>query len=252
MAAMLRPMTMFCCGCSPAAGVQIVLFFHFIACFFQLASVCANIIFDTPLLFEHDSMDAQLFIAGLSLVGIPIIIAASYGVTLRVEANIRLYLYYLSLCFVIDTVAVIYWCLIENICTSKVFEDVMDGDAGESFMCGLVQVASYFVAAGAVAVEVYILWLVWSVCENIHLGTNGPELSGLIRGKDDVIHKNRRAQDGPYAGIVGFAHTKVPGPYPYPDGAPYGSTLGMPGQPAMFGGTFHDTSYPPKKDGGAA
>lgn len=242
---------MFCCGCSPATGVLLVLACHFIACILQLASICSNVIWKTPLLFEHSSTSGQLFVAGLCLIGIPVIIAAFFGVTKRIETNIRLYLYYLFVCFAIDTAAVLYFCLVQDICDSETFEEVLDGDTGESFMCGISRILTFLFVAATICLEVYVLWLVWSLCEDVHLGTNGPELSVLIPGKDDILQKNRRPQDGPYAGIVGFAHTKVPGPYPYPDRNAYGSTLGMPGQPTMFGGTYHETAYPPSKESAA-
>jgi len=247
---MLYPLSMFCCGCPVNVGVSLILFFHLAACVFYVGSACSNLIFHNPFFSSSWSYNSQLLYTAFCLIGIPTIAAAAWGVASRIEINLRIYLSYLAISFLVDLGAMVYLCLIEDPCETvrSIVTSMTNGPAqwaGEAFLCGAFRIASYVLMTGAVLVEVYCLWVVWSFCEDVHGGKNGPELSGLIPVKDSIVEKTKRPQEGPYAGIVGFAHSKVPGPYP----SPYGSisTAGMPGQPTIFGGTVHETSYPPEQ-----
>mmetsp|Transcript_45739 Transcript_45739/g.102832 ORF Transcript_45739/g.102832 Transcript_45739/m.102832 type:complete len:253 (-) Transcript_45739:42-800(-) len=247
---MLHPLSVFCCGCSVRFGAGAILLCHLAVCVFYVASACSTIIFHSPFFSSSWSYHAQLLYTAFSLIGLPTIAAAIWGVVERIEANIRLYLLYLVLSFLVDLVAMVYLCLVEDPCTSlktmaaSIASSSGSNWAGEAFVCGTFRIASYVGITVAVLIEVYCLWVIWSVCEDVHGGRNGPELSGLMPTKESVIQKSRRPPDGPYDSIVGFAHTKLPGAYPSPYGAI--STSGMPGQSSIFGGSAHETDYPPR------
>jgi len=246
---------MFCCGCSVRFGVGCIAIAHLAVCCFYVASACSNLIWKVPFLSSSWHPMAQLFFTAFCLVGIPITVMAFLGVMLRREINVRIYLVYLCLTFLIDIGGMVYVCLVEDPCNAVnyIVESLADQSgpkmktfSGEAFMCGTFRIASYVAVTFVVLVEVYCLYIVWSMCEDIHAGRNGPELSELIPSKDDILKKRLRPPDGPYASIVGFAHCKVPGPYP----SAYGTikTSGMPGQGSIFGGTQHETSYPPRPE----
>jgi hypothetical protein len=187
------------------------------------------------------STPAQLVYTGFCLIGVPITLAGLWGVWTRIEANLRIYFYYLTLCFVMSTVMVAYWCLFQALCDSTgVVVTMLSNSFGEAFICGAVSIASYAAVAVVVIIEVYCLWIVWSMCEDVHLGKNGPELSQLIGKNVTAFHMHKQA-GGPEAGIVGFASYKVPGAYPNPYGALTTTGEGR----TIFGGTQHETSYPP-------
>eukprot|EP00413_Alexandrium_margalefii_P014456 CAMPEP_0204532198 /NCGR_PEP_ID=MMETSP0661-20131031/11596_1 /ASSEMBLY_ACC=CAM_ASM_000606 /TAXON_ID=109239 /ORGANISM="Alexandrium margalefi, Strain AMGDE01CS-322" /LENGTH=259 /DNA_ID=CAMNT_0051538421 /DNA_START=77 /DNA_END=856 /DNA_ORIENTATION=+ len=255
LSSVISPVSMFCCGCSVRFGAGCIVLCHLLVCCFYVASACSNLIFKNAFFSSSWNPLAQLCYTAFSLVGIPIALMAFWGVAMRREINLRIYLFYLACSFVIDLGGLVYICLIEDPCNTVNY--VMGSlseqrgskgpsFSGEAFMCGAFRIASYFLVTLAIAVQVYCLYVVWSMCEDIHGGKNGPELAELIPGKDDIIKKRRRPADGPYASIVGFAHTKVPGPYP----SPYGTirTSGMPGQSTIFGGASHETDYPPRQE----
>jgi len=244
---------MFCCGCSVRFGVGFILICHLAACIFYVASAISNLIFHAPFFSSSWSMQMQLLWTAFSLIGIPIIIMALWGAVARIEVNLRIYLLYLTCAFLFDLIGLVYLCLMEDPCnTVTTIVAAMQGDSkhgtwtGQAFMCGAFRIASYLFVTAVVLSEVYCLYVVWSMCEDVHCGKNGPDLYDLIPTKDDIIEKVRRPQDGPYAGIVGFAHSRVPGPYP----SAYGSlsTAGMPGQTSIFGGTEHEMNYPPRQE----
>jgi len=223
---------------------------HLVICCFYVASACSSLIFHMPLFTSSWNGQLQLLYTAFSLVGIPTILVAMWGLIMRVEANIRLYLFYLALCALVDMNAMVFYCLVHDPCDTlsgmlhAMRHGSTDTRSGEAFMCGAFRIASYLGVSAVVLVEVYCIWVVWSMCEDVHSGKNGPELSELIPSKDAVVQKVKRMPDGPYDGIAGFAHSKVPGPYPMPYGAI--KTTGMPAQPALFGGTHHETNYPPR------
>jgi len=166
------------------------------------------------------------------LVGLPVIALAAFGLASRVEINVRLYLGYLLLSFLINVSALGYWLCDALDALPGAFAAATRESFGDAFLCGVFRIASYFLVASAVLVEVYCLWVVWSFCEDVHLGANGPELSRLIPGREGAFEKGRARQDGPSADIVGFHNTKLPGPYP----TPYG-TISTSGDNAIFGGS---------------
>mmetsp|Transcript_132373 Transcript_132373/g.423616 ORF Transcript_132373/g.423616 Transcript_132373/m.423616 type:complete len:240 (+) Transcript_132373:93-812(+) len=234
---MAYPLTMFCCGCSVPAGTTIILLFHLVACFGILASVCSNLIFHNPVFASTWSVQAQFLYMGFALMGIPIIVSALWGVANQVETNIRVYLYYLMCSFLENAVALVYFCLVEDVCRlAGTLVEVGTSNFGEAFLCGTFRTVSYFTVATGIAVEVYCLWVIWSFCEDVHDGKNGLELWQLIPSKDDMIQRSKSNKEGPYADIVGFAHTGLPGPY---------GTVSTDAA-TIFGGGYHDTAYPPR------
>jgi hypothetical protein len=249
----LQPLQMFCCGCKLSTGAYAVLACHLLLCCTYVGLATASLISGTVAITDYMSPPEQLANCALGLVGIPAIICGMYGLMARLEINVRLYLYYLLMTFVLDCVRLVYMFLLRDFCgqsyseASKVFGS-LDKILGDAFLCGIVRIASYVIVGGIILLEAYCLMIIWSVCEDMHLGQWGPELAALLPNKADMITKWRRPHDGPYADIVGFAHAKVPGPYPSLGGYEAISTIGMPNQGTIFGGTRHETKYPPSTE----
>eukprot|EP00419_Tripos_fusus_P006829 CAMPEP_0172679764 /NCGR_PEP_ID=MMETSP1074-20121228/16297_1 /TAXON_ID=2916 /ORGANISM="Ceratium fusus, Strain PA161109" /LENGTH=213 /DNA_ID=CAMNT_0013497993 /DNA_START=68 /DNA_END=705 /DNA_ORIENTATION=- len=213
---MLYPLSMFCCGCSVPIGVGIILVCHLVACCFYVASACSNLIFHVPLFTSAWSGQMQLLYTAFSLVGIPTIFVAMWGLIMRVEANIRLYLFYLAFSVFVDMMAMVFYTLVRDPCDTLagILLSMKQGSgsarSGEAFMCGTFRIVSYLSVSAMVLVEVYCIWVVWSLCEDVHSGKNGPELSELMPSKNAVVQKVKRVPEGPYDDIAGFAHSKVP------------------------------------------
>lgn len=243
---------MFCCGCQVITGAYMILIGHLAANSVYIVAACVTIAASVPTFTAWVSPAEQLWTVGWSMIGIPIIVSAIYGVMTRLDINIRIYLFYLLGCFVVDCTRTVSHFLFQDSCSetgetnaSSLFGD-MSGVFGEAFLCGAIQIASYFIVAVVVMLEAYALLTIWSVCEEVKAGGLDPELAELLPGKADVIQKLRRSQDGPYTDIIGLAHAKVPGPYPRVGAYDAISTVGIPsaGQ-TLFGGTHHETNYPP-------
>lgn len=217
---MLYPLSMFCCGCSIRVGTSIILLCHLVMCILYVISVCSNVIFHTPMLMSAWTVQNQLLYAGFSLLGIPLVVGGLFGVYQRIEVNVRIYLYYLMACFVLNSSGLVYMCVIQDACTTiGSFVNLMSASFGEAFLCGAFRIVSYFVAAGSIATEVYCLWVVWSLCEDMSDGKQCPELSSLLPLKESVVMKAKHLQEKAQVGFTGFRHADLPGPYPNPYGA---------------------------------
>mmetsp|Transcript_81636 Transcript_81636/g.214296 ORF Transcript_81636/g.214296 Transcript_81636/m.214296 type:complete len:247 (-) Transcript_81636:33-773(-) len=243
---MLSPLSMFCCGCTVPMGVGTILFFHLASNCAYIFSAVSNLIFLNPVFASSWTVPLQMLYTAFCLVGLPVVGLAAFGLANRVEINIRLYLYYFLISFLIDTSALGYWLAVEEPCNmldglGASFSAAARAEFGDAFLCGFFRIASYFVVSGAVLTEVYCLWVVWSFAEDVHLGMNGPELSQLLPGREGAFVKHKIMEDGPAGGIVGFHNSKLPGPYPTPYGA-----ISTSGDNGLFGFENHETEYPPR------
>mmetsp|Transcript_89885 Transcript_89885/g.238801 ORF Transcript_89885/g.238801 Transcript_89885/m.238801 type:complete len:259 (-) Transcript_89885:74-850(-) len=253
MGTVLSPTSMFCCGCPVRFGVGSITLGHLVLCCFYVVSACCNLIFKDPFFSSSWSPLWQVIYAAFCLVGIPVTIMAFWGVLNHREVNLRIYLFYLACSCVVNLAFLIYICLIEDACNSvRFFMDSLSGDgrrqdipSGQAFACGVFRIASYLFVAIVVAVELYCLYVVWSMCEDVHSGRGGPEFAELIKAKDleGFSQKRRRPAESPYASVVGFERGKAPGAYPSVYGTLFASDRG-----SIFGGRNHETSYPPRHD----
>lgn len=243
---MLLPLSTFCCGCSLPAGVTVILLCHLVQCIVFIHATCCNLIYHYASFMESWRIELQLAYFAFCLIGVPLICSASLGVLHKTEANIRIYLWYLILCTIVNLAWIIYSIASQDLCMDSEgsFFNFLSTRFGTSFLCGVAHIISWFVIAIVVLVEVYVLWAVWSICEDIRAGSYGPNLSELIPSKEAAFKK--ATQDGgPYAGIVGLAHAKLPGPYPTGRYGAVDTVSGTVPAQGMFGSSKHETKYPP-------
>lgn len=245
MSSALPPTQEFCCGCSLRSGVSIIMGFHLLACTVYVATAFCNLVLHMQSFGSSWSPLTQIVLTALYLSGLPIILLALYGVAKGTLVNVQLYLGYLSLCFLIDNILLIHAFGWQDPCeTSGSFIKLLGQDFGTAFVCGFTRIFSWGFTIVIVAIEVYCLYVVWSLCEQIRLGSSW--LSELIPGME-AFNKKHDAhysvlKDDSCADIVGLAHHKAQGPYP----SPYGATdkFAAPNY-KLLGGTTHDTNYPP-------
>jgi len=246
----LKPASMFACGCSLNFGVKIILAFHLVACLLYLGATFCDIVLHMKSFGIIAAWNPvwQFSMIGFQMCGVIIILAAMYGISRRIDVAIRFYLCYLLLTFVMNTVALIdAFILGENGCVipGNVGQK-MQADFGLAFMCGFLHILSYLFVSSVIAMEVYCLYVVWSLCEDIHEGPYGPGIWTLLDSKEHAIEKENQhwssdhhrsshwhihdgwiySGDGPYANITGLNHTKLPGAYPSPYGAMEGCGFG--------------------------
>lgn len=267
-AGMIPPAPMFCCGCPLEIGVPTIMGFHLFYCVVYVSITFSNVVLHSGTVTSNLSLLTQIWVAGFNLCGIPIIICGLYGVVKRVESCVRAYLYYLMISSLDDIVYLISIFAMGRVCdVTRGFINVLALDFGKAFMCGVMRVATLIFTVAFISMEVYCIYIVWSFCKDVHLGTNGPGLQQLIISKEEMFkkrHAENHAKKTGHSDIVGVAHSKLPSPYPNPSGLlgtatplqafhkqfspwalQYGALEGVLPHNTIFGGTEHDTSYPP-------
>jgi len=245
---------MFCCGCSLKVGVCIILGCHLLACVVYVAVTFSSLVLHMHSFDSAWGPSTQMALAALYLSGIPIILSAlipiilsgARSVTNRTRASLQFYLAYLSVCLVIDSIVLIHAFMWQDACTTTgSFIKMLGEDFGAAAVCGFTRIASWSFTIAALSLEVYCVYVVWSLCEKMRVGTSLFE--ELMPGADEAFKKKHSRDNGPkdsaYTDIIGLAHHKVQGPYP----SPYGATgcLAAPNY-KLWDGTDHDTNYPPR------
>lgn len=168
----------------------------------------------------------QFSMIGFQIAGVAIILLGLLGIAKRIDVAVRLYLLYLLATFVVDTIFLIYYFLWNDNCggvTGLATTALM----GQAFVCGFMRILSYLFVAAAICAEVYCLFIVWSLCEDVHEGVNGPGLWELLPAKEEAFERKREhmggEREGPFttSKIIGMAYyaNNMPGAYPAPYGA---------------------------------
>jgi hypothetical protein len=233
---MVKPLNQFCCGCGLPVGVYFILFINFAQNVFNIANVTANVIFKYEGFGYSTPLPSQTFNAAWCLVGLCFIFSGVIGVRYRLEPHARMFLYYLLLTFIIDTIYMVMYLFLEDTC--KMLPDVL-ASQGSAFACGFTRIITIAFMVLATAIEGYFVFTVWSFCEDLKIGGATESFNDLLESKGQTHIKHGSYQDGLFG--VGSA---ADGPYP----VHYGSiaTPGIGGSTPIFGGSYHETEYPPK------
>jgi len=222
-------MTQFCCGCSLSSGAKLILVGNLLINVFYIAAAVSSIILKVPTVGFGDDIGHQVFNAAFCLFGLPFIFAALYGVYYRQETHVRLYLYYLTLSFLMDFTYVIYYLFINDACS--MMPDAVK-QQGAAFACGVTRSFVILFSITLFIFQLYCIHVIWSICEDIRQGGAGAGFPELL----DMKKK----------GIVGES---IMAGYAAESAQPlnYGSlaTPGIGGGANLFGGTRHDVNYPP-------
>lgn len=212
---MIRATNVFLCGIPLDTGLSIILLFHLAFNLLYLGMTVNNLIlFQGPGFITDWTEEAQFSMIALELVGIPIILGAYFfGVARRVDVAVQTYLGYLFINFVVDTFFLAYFFVVDD-AQCKVADPTRPSRVvGAAFMCGFVRIMSYFFVAMCVTLQVYVLYVVWSFVDDVHMGASGKPLSSMISQSRSVFQKERKEisggntgkRDGPYSQI-GRAH----------------------------------------------
>lgn len=230
----VRPVDSFCCGCALDLGLRIILAVHTLVSFFYMATAYCNIVLDRPTFGYHVSLATQAFNCGFSLASVPFIVAGFSGVRYEIEVHLRIYLYWLMLCFLLELIAI--GALLGQSSCSKIPSFL--ADFGGSFACGCMRIAELWGASMCVLGLGYTVFVVWSRCEELKKGSSDVNFDSLL-GQGHVAHLHAAYEQ---AGLFGTG-TILSTPNP----VAYGSlaTPGFGGSAKIFGGTTHEWGYSP-------
>lgn len=223
-----------------------IMTFHLAACSLYIVMTFCNIVLHMGTFGVLTSWSPlwQFSMIGYNIIGITIILLGMLGVVRRMDVAVRLYLGYLLVTFVVDTAFLTNYVLFENGSCDTASGYATTALMGHAFMCGFMRIMSFLFVASIILTEVYCLFVVWSLCEDVHEGASGPGLWELLPGKEEAFERKEEQmngeREGPYGDIVGLMYySKLPSAYP----APYGAFES--GCCSIFGGEQHEMNYPP-------
>lgn len=251
---MLPTTNVFLCGIPLDIGMNIILFFHLAFNFLYIGVTVNNIILmqGEGLLTDWNE-ETQFGMIALELIGIPIIVLTYLiGVSRRIDVACKIYLGYLFVNFVVDIYFLTYFFVVDDIQCNLAEATQTARIVGAAFMCGFVRIMSYLFVAICITIQVYVIYVVWSYVEDVHLGDGGPPLSSMLTKSRSIFQKERQAveggltgkRNGPYGKIVGTTiWGDNPGSYPSPYGM-YGKS--------SLGGALAEFKYYTNLEGGGA
>lgn len=226
-----RPASQFCCGCSIDFGVKAILFFNLFRNCAVLAIATIHVVFKDHYFSSSYSLGQQVTLAGFALFGLPLIIGGIWGVRNKVGAPLYLYWYYMIFTFLFDTGFVFWSVVLVGPCSS--LPGMLSGN-GQAFMCGAARVMSSATLLSVTVIQLYLLFIVWSHCEDIARGGHGPDLSDLKYTSQEPTFK----MEDHYAFIEGFGLDQSGGAKNF---------SGMGESTPLFGNRAHEMRYPPPR-----
>lgn len=172
-------------------GVKLLMWPHLILSFYYVAYVVSMLISDDGGFFEVSQILSTL----TSLIGIPIIALGLFGVYNRLEPQVRTYLYYLVLCVAIDLYYIVDMFILRDSCVHVKLINHMRG--GRAFACGIAQSISNVSGVVMVLGSLYMIYIVWSWCEEAEGGHVDWALQSLLamsEGKPPVKMRSQQMQ----------------------------------------------------------
>lgn len=232
-------MNQFCCGCNLTFGVKLILLLNLCQNLFYIATATSNIILRIPSFGFNTNLATQTFNAAFCLLGLPFIFAAAWGVIHKLESHVRLYLVYMTLSFALDMVYIGVFIGYEDSCAS--LPTVLQRH-GSAFACGFMRIVSLGGVLLLTVVEMYFIFTVWSLCEDLKAGGGGQGLPELLLGRTKDTHHRYAAKSD----VLEASQYRSGGPgggFPIAYGAV--ATPGIGNNQRIFNGHYHETNFPP-------
>lgn len=235
----LKPLDQFCCGCPLWLGVSLVLFFNFLESMTYITTAILNVILRIPTLGAEIDMNVTAFNTAYALFSLPFLLAGYWGVRYEKEVHLRLYLYFQTFTWIMDTIFLVMAFFLRDSCKS--IPDVLK-QSGNAFACGTMRLGVLAFFTICMICELYGWYAVWSLCQELELKNSSQDFDELLRARTKAEKQKR---EGLGSGLFGTAFAGSYETYP----VFYGSlaTPAVGGATAIFGGKHHELDYPPKK-----
>eukprot|EP00448_Togula_jolla_P011532 CAMPEP_0170603202 /NCGR_PEP_ID=MMETSP0224-20130122/18789_1 /TAXON_ID=285029 /ORGANISM="Togula jolla, Strain CCCM 725" /LENGTH=221 /DNA_ID=CAMNT_0010928073 /DNA_START=242 /DNA_END=907 /DNA_ORIENTATION=+ len=147
----------------------------------------------------------ECILAGFCLAGLPIVILGIWGTFQKIETLVRLYLYYMMAHFVVNLYFALKNLVFAGPCQQ--LPSILETQ-GRAFACGVARSASATAVSLIFLIEMYLIFVVWSYCEDIAEG-GGMEIGDLAKDilgrpiSQKAMRKKLR-DDDPYTSLHGL------------------------------------------------
>jgi len=204
-----------------------------------ITTAIMNIILRIPTMGASVDLNVTSFNTAYALISLPFLLAGYWGVKYEKEVHLRLYFYFQSFTWAMDTVFLVMAFFLRDSCKS--IPDVLK-QSGNAFACGTMRMGVLIFFAVCMVCELYGAYAVWSLCEELETKNSTQDFDELLRA---AARSQRKKQQGLGSGLFGTAFAGSHNMYP----VFYGSlaTPAVGGATKIFGGTNHEMDYPPRK-----
>eukprot|EP00421_Protoceratium_reticulatum_P021594 CAMPEP_0168386218 /NCGR_PEP_ID=MMETSP0228-20121227/15314_1 /TAXON_ID=133427 /ORGANISM="Protoceratium reticulatum, Strain CCCM 535 (=CCMP 1889)" /LENGTH=254 /DNA_ID=CAMNT_0008399411 /DNA_START=19 /DNA_END=780 /DNA_ORIENTATION=- len=209
---MVRPLNAFCCGCPIRLGAFLILVLNLIQNLFYISATISNVILKIPTFGYGMGLTTQTFNGSWCMLGLPFIAIGLCGVWYRLESHVRLYFGYLVVSFIMDMCFLVWHFLVKDVCLNMPPFLKMHGSA---FACGSMRIFSILLVAQIFMTELYFVFTVWSLCEDLKAGGSHHGFPELLNGAHEA--QQRHHYHATYTNSL-FGAPIAPG-YPRPYGA---------------------------------
>jgi len=247
------PATQFACGFTVTCGVKFILLVNLALNVTALAMTVGHFIFGFQGMALLSSYPAEAFILAFSMAGIPIILMGFNGVLYRNEAQIRMYLYYMWIIIVSATFLILKELVFSGACTN--LPDFLKRE-GSAWACGVARYIHIGLTVVSLSILCYFQHVVYSHCEDLAECGGGPDLADLVLNKE--AYSKRYQPQNAYCSIQGMADLQDSGSL-WETAILGGSGTeflkgpqGVGGGQSIFGGKYHEMSYPSPHLGSAS
>lgn len=230
----MQPVTQFCCGCTLVSGVRFILWAHLLFCICSCTISIGDIIFKNPNFgFQGGATQkSEIYLAGWALAGIPVILVALFGgVAHKIETHVRVYLYYAMFTVAFDILLLAEKVLFTDACGS--LSSVVAVEA-RAYACGIARLISYSTSIGLIFLQLYLIYAVWSYCEDLAEGGSGGVIGDLI-----YAGKGSSGKMGSMLGSYGIQAVDMAGFQNTASNNYGGHMSGMGGSSPLFGNHVH-------------
>lgn len=240
-AAIMQALNQFLCGISLKNGTLFVVFMNLLLNIMLITVAVFNVVIPMPLFRLNFQAEVVLLMGFLGLMGMPFVLGGFWGCYMKSEPNVRVYLMYLWVIFGCLILVPAIFLAVKNPC-HLLLPKSMQGASGSAQACGSLWVSIYGVGALVAGVVLYLIFTVWSFCQELAVGGGKYGLPLLVEGK------KRKDKRGVASGLFGTGSVTLQPSLP----VNYAScaTMGMGGNNNFFNGKFHETDFPPPKSGG--
>lgn len=174
---LVSPANKFACCFSLGFGVKLIMWPHLVLSLYSVATAIERI------LSGDGAFDAwQIFETVWSMLGVPLVAAGLWGVYHRLEPHVRLYLDYLTISVAIDLYQTLDLFLMRDSCVNIKLAPGAQG--GRAFACGVARSISMTSVVVLVAVSFYLIYVVWSWCEEVDGSAAAYALTDLLAMAD--------------------------------------------------------------------
>mmetsp|Transcript_111085 Transcript_111085/g.313373 ORF Transcript_111085/g.313373 Transcript_111085/m.313373 type:complete len:246 (+) Transcript_111085:74-811(+) len=236
-----HPASQFCCGCSVEFGVWVILVGHLGQCCFSAVAAGCLIIGQSERFMFVESATTAMVVAAIALIGIPLILLAMCGMRWKQEVPLRIYLWYFLICVVVDLGYATWNHILPmmrcNLPSLETRERHM-----EAFACGASRGSASAIVFLLTAIQMYMVFIVASHCENIAEGGCCPDFKDLDAPRSRT-RKSFELQDtyGIVTDYVGRS-SWISGPSDFSGNYPMS---GWGSSRPILGGMYHCMAYPP-------